>query len=704
MFKIQRCTFLLSPIINLEKGCPTMKSSLVTSRACGRALTFSGIRCGNANRVFYRRTPSFACRPFSSSHVTKQENKPPLMEAFSGGFGKLLKWSMIGTGVMASTVMLAIAGFFVYDASTYKECDVPEYIDVPKMALSPELGGPENLPILRENLDAFDSEAKEKLSYRPKLVILGSGWASVGLIKALEAGDYDVTVVSPQNYFLFTPLLPSAATGTLEVKSLMASIRKIVNAVHGHYLEAKAEKVEFAENLVKVSQIHPQTGEKRYFYLPYDKLVIGVGSTANTHGVEGLEYCSRLKTAEDAIDLRRKIKNNLELACLPTTTDEERKRLLSFVVCGGGPTGVEFAAEVFDLLNEDLPKVYPRILRQEVSVHIIQSRSNILNTYDETIAEYAMQRFKKEDIDVLINSRVHKILPDRVVFTQKDCVTGESEFKELPFGLCLWSTGVAQNPLAKQVVQDLSEFQRNRRAIETDSHLRVLGAPSEQVYAIGDCATVRTDLAEHAVEFVRQFIVNRHLHPSRSIDIITDDDIKHLSLSYEEIYDLARELVKRHPQTREHLHNVDEVLPKYDVNNSGALDFAQITELLREVESKATSMPATAQRAHQQGKYLGKKLSKAARYFEAARADEKVHLVSDEDVGKPFKYVHLGSLAYIGNSAVFDLPGYSFVGGLVAMYLWRGIYFAQTVSLRTRVLLFMDWLKRGIFGRDILTI
>lgn len=79
----------------------------------------------------------------------------------------------------------------------------------------------------------------------------------------------------------------------------------------------------------------------------------------------------------------------MELACLPTTSDEERKRLLSFVVCGGGPTGVEFAAELFDLLNEDLLYSFPKILRNEISVHIIQSRSHILNTYDEALSKYA---------------------------------------------------------------------------------------------------------------------------------------------------------------------------------------------------------------------------------------------------------------------------------------------------------------------------
>lgn len=97
----------------------------------------------------------------------------------------------------------------------------------------------------------------------------------------------------------------------------------------------------------------------------------------------------------------------MELACLPTTSDEERKRLLSFVVCGGGPTGVEFAAELFDLLNEDLLYSFPKILRNEISVHIIQSRTHILNTYDEALSKYAeVSRFVpiRTAISTLVNS------------------------------------------------------------------------------------------------------------------------------------------------------------------------------------------------------------------------------------------------------------------------------------------------------------
>ena len=139
--------------------------------------------------------------------------------------------------------------------------------------------------------------------------------------------------------------------------------------------------------------------------------------------------------------IQNKVVQNLEQACLPTTSDDERRRLLSFVVSGGGPTGVEFAAELFDMLNEDLGRSFPKLLRNEVSVHVIQSRGHILNTYDEALSKFAENRFAKDQVDVLTNSRVKEVRPDKIIFTQKG-ENGETVTKELPMGFCLWSTGV----------------------------------------------------------------------------------------------------------------------------------------------------------------------------------------------------------------------------------------------------------------------
>lgn len=642
--------------------------------------------------------------PSSARVTTKDGNVVELRYSFfrDNVAGRLVKSGVTFLGATGLLITTLIAAFFIYDSTTYIEYDPNTVLTVPQLALNPRRGGDENLPILEENLDDYDTPGKEVCKTKPRLVILGSGWGAVSLLKSLRPGDYNVTLILPTNYFLFTPLLPSAALSTLTIKSLTESIRRILARVNGHFLEATAERVEFLNRLIKVSAANAK-GEVEQFYVPYDKLVIAVGSTSNTHGVKGLNYSYQLKTVADARDIRRRLTEVLEQACLPTTTDEQRKRLLLFVVCGGGPTGVEFAAEVYDFLNEDLMKNnYPSILRQEISVHIIQSRSSILNTYDKAISEYAMKRFQKDLIDVLTNLRVEEIFEDEVVFKQYDPKTGETHYKKLPFGLCLWLTGVAQNPLAQQIVEDLGKpFQCNKRAIETDSHLRVIGAPLGDVYAVGDCATIRTDLAEHGIDLVRHFVNKRYFAGSQQKRFLSDEEIRKLHLSYSEILQLAADIASYMPQTAEPFKHIDELLPKYDVEGKGELEYDQLTALLKEINSKIVTLPATAQRANQQGKYLGKKLTRIAKQANNLRLNEILDGDIDGSVYKPFQYKHLGSLAYIGNSAVFDLGhGNSFFGGLMAMYLWRSVYFSQCVSFRTQILLFMDWLKRGLFGRD----
>ena len=592
-------------------------------------------------------------------------------------------------GSSIAFVGLGVVAFFLYDASTYKEAVEHAEICVPQSALNPRRGGPKNLPILEAYLDDQESEATKRHLDKPKLVILGGGWGSVAILKELNPDDYNVTLISPTNYFLFTPMLPSATVGTLGLKSLVEPIRRILHRVRGHFLRASAEDVDFSHKLVEVSQTDASGKEVR-FYVPYDKLVIGVGSSTNPHGVKGLENCYVLKDIRDARKIRNQVVHNLELASLPTTSDEERRRLLSFVISGGGPTGVEFAAELVDLLNEDLTLHFPRLLRNEISVHLIQSRSHVLNTYDEKISKYAEDRFARDQIQVLTNSRVSEVKRDSIIFTQKG-PDGKLITKELPMGFCLWSTGVSQTEFCKTVSARLGESQQNRHALETDSHLRVNGTPLGDVYAIGDCSTVQNNVADHIIKFLRGYAWKHGRDPET------------LELQFSDWRSVAADVKKRFPQAATHLKRLDKLFAEFDRDQSGTLDFGELRELLRQIDSKLTSLPATAQRAHQQGQYLAHKLNKLARAAPGLQANDIRDADIDAAVYKAFEYKHLGSLAYIGNSAVFDLgEGWSLTGGLWAVYAWRSVYFAQSVSLRTRLLLAMDWLKRGLFGRDLM--
>lgn len=320
-------------------------------------------------------------------------------------------------------------------------------------------------------------------------------------------------------------------------------------------------------------------------------------------------------------------------------------------------------------------------------MHIVQSRSHILNTYDEALSRYAEDRFSRQQIDVLTNARVSKIEEDKVIFTQQE--GGKIITKELPFGLCLWSTGVAQTDFCQRIAE-LLDVQKNSHALETDSHLRLLGTPMGDVYAIGDCSTVQNNITSHITEFLKHVAWEQGIKDEKSI-----------RLTFDQWRKIVPRIRKRFPQTTDHLRRLDKLFEAYDEDNSGTLEFDELKKLLEKIDSKLTSLPATAQRAHQQGQYLARKLNKLAQATPGLEMNDIVDGDVDDAVYKAFVYKHLGSLAYVGNAAVFDtgISGLSFGGGLIFLYLWRSVYFAQSVSARTRMLLAMDWGKRALFGR-----
>lgn len=153
--------------------------------------------------------------------------------------------------------------------------------------------------------------------------------------------------------------------------------------------------------------------------------------------------------------------------------------------------------------------------------------------------------------------------------------------------------------------------------------------------------------------------------------------------------------------SEEHLSKVRELFDLYDSDLDSSLNLNELAVLLQEIGNKITALPATAQVASQQGKYLGRKLSRVARQRHVLAANELTMEEGDEFVSGPFRYQHLGSLAYIGNAAVFDLGKYSFMGGLVAMYAWRSVYWSEQVSSRTRALLMIDWIVRCVWLRFV---
>ncbi|KAL9457693.1 hypothetical protein AB3S75_006693 [Citrus x aurantiifolia] len=525
------------------------------------------------------------------------------------------------------------------------------------------------------------SEHGEKEREKKRVVLLGTGWAGISFLKDLDVSSYDVQVVSPQNYFAFTPLLPSVTCGTVEARSIAEPVRNIIKKRNAEiqFWEAEAIKIDAAKNEVFCkSNIDKET---RDFSLEYDYLIIAVGAQVNTFGTPGvLENCHFLKELEDAQKIRRTVTDCFEKAVLPGLSEEERKRNLHFVIVGGGPTGVEFAAELHDYIQEDLINLYPTV-KDLVRITLIQSGDHILNSFDERISSFAEKKFQRDGIEVLTECRVVNVSDKEI--TMKIKSTGA--VCSIPHGLVLWSTGVGTRPAIKDFMEQIG--QGKRRVLATNEWLRV--KECENVYALGDCATID----------------QRKVMEDISTIFAAADKDNSGTLTVEEFQDVIDDILIRYPQVElylknKHLNDVTDLLKDPQGNPRREVDIEGFKLALSHVDTQMKSLPATAQVAAQQGAYLARNFNRRQQCIEHPEGPRRFRGLGRHHF-RPFRYKHFGQFAPLGGEqAAAELPGDWVSMGHSTQWLWYSVYASKQVSWRTRVLVVSDWTRRFIFGRD----
>lgn len=188
------------------------------------------------------------------------------------------------------------------------------------------------------------------------VLLWAPGWAGNKVARRLDKSKFDVRIISPANHFLFTSLLPSTTTGTVEFRAIQEPVRTIKGL--GQYYQAKARTIDFVKRVIKCEDVF--RGQKQ-FDVKYDALIIAPGSKTSDFGVPGVSEMERrpdgplfyLKHLYHARAIRNRILECFERSVNPTLTPAEKSRLLSFVVVGGGPTSCEFAAELSEFITED---------------------------------------------------------------------------------------------------------------------------------------------------------------------------------------------------------------------------------------------------------------------------------------------------------------------------------------------------------------
>lgn len=316
-----------------------------------------------------------------------------------------------------------------------------------------------------------------------RVVIVGGGFAgldtAMGLDAALGWSDkLEVTVIDRKNYFLFPPLLPSVAVGAIETRQVTYPFRRIFEATNIRFKKETVEQIDIANGKI-VSKVDVDadadgsTLRVRHDETSFDYLVLAPGSTTQTFNTPGAEHAFFMRELGDAIALRNHIIDCFETAARESDRELTRK-MLRFVVIGAGPTGVEVASEVRDLIDKVLLPRYPEVDESLLDVVLIDSGDRVLNGWHAAVAGSAESQLSKLGVRVLHQARVSEIGTDWVRL---------KDGSQLDTRTACWCAGVAAAPLLAKT--GLTLDRAGRVAVGPDC--RVPGHAN--VFVLGDAAT-----------------------------------------------------------------------------------------------------------------------------------------------------------------------------------------------------------------------
>ncbi|KAK0108492.1 hypothetical protein ONS95_003296 [Cadophora gregata] len=366
--------------------------------------------------------------------------------------------------------------------------------------------------------NSLEVSHEHRQDVKPVLAILGTGWAGFTLLQELSTSSllktYDVVVLSPSRTMALTPLLASAACGIFDFRVAEEPVRRIgmMNAASNHgsdgikKYQVWVDNVDFEERILKCrpavgsngdekreESVHlysrskgsnggnSKAGKDGTFDVHFDHLVIAPGSETNTFGTPGVEqHCRFMKSVSDARAVREKILDCFELASLPHYSVEEKRSLLHFIIVGGGPTGVELAAELDELIHGHLLAIYPQC-RDLVKISVYDIADRMLGMFGEKLSEYAMEKFRKRNVRICMGRHIEGF---------EDGVMTVKEDGEVGFGVAAWAAG---NKVCSLVEAMEGVKKDDGGKMLTDEWLRVKNEKGEildGVWALGDAAAI----------------------------------------------------------------------------------------------------------------------------------------------------------------------------------------------------------------------
>jgi NADH:ubiquinone reductase (H+-translocating) len=310
-----------------------------------------------------------------------------------------------------------------------------------------------------------------------RIVVLGGGFGGLAAAQHLDRIlrydlDVEITLVSDTNFLVYTPMLADVAGGTIEPRYAVPPLRKFLRH-RARFREATIKSIDVASQTVAVTYASGDWDEWQG-KIGYDYLVVALGAiTSFKHGVGAKTYALGLKDLVDAGFLRNRVLTMLEWA-VTTSDPQTRRELLTFVVAGGGFSGVEGVAALEDLAHGAL-RYYPSIQPSELRFILAPHGHRLLPEVDQRLGEYVVKKFQGRTIDVRLGVGVTEVTARSATLT-----TGEV----IPSRTVVWTAGIEVNPVMQSV-----ELPKDRHgALQVNNRLQVEGHPN--VFALGDCAAV----------------------------------------------------------------------------------------------------------------------------------------------------------------------------------------------------------------------
>lgn len=308
-------------------------------------------------------------------------------------------------------------------------------------------------------------------STKQRIVIIGGGFAGLSFIQNIPKDHFQVVLLDKHNFHQFQPLFYQVATAGLEPSSIVFPLRKVFQGRKDlHFRMCTVERIEAQKNTVCTSM-----GE-----IAYDFLIVASGATTNFFGNAEVEsHAMPMKTISEALKIRNQVFSNFEKA-LMAETEEERQSFLNVIIVGGGPTGVEVAGTIAEMRRFILPRDYPEINFQTMSISLVEGSPRLLNGMSEKSGKKALKYLNQLGVKVTLNS---------IVENYNGEVVSLKSGEKLQTRNLIWAAGVKAN-----FVDGIAEENRvagNR--MKVNDNLRVEGY--ENIYAVGDVALCLGDKA-----------------------------------------------------------------------------------------------------------------------------------------------------------------------------------------------------------------